>query len=69
MANKWNDLKPKIFFGIVAFVILYFLSMITGEDDPANLLYNGFWTVIWVLSGISMLIFVFVALKAILKRK
>ena len=46
---KWDDLKAKIFFGSLAFLILWLLSWITGEDDPVDLLWNGFWAVVWII--------------------
>jgi hypothetical protein len=50
MANpKWEDWKAKIFFGSLAFLILWLLSWITGENDPVYLVWNSFWAVVWTM--------------------
>jgi hypothetical protein len=52
---KWDDLKAKIFFGSLAFLILGLLSWITGEDDPIDLIWNLFWVGVWIV-GIATFI-------------
>ena len=70
MANpKWDDLKAKIFFGLLAFLILGLLSLITEEDDPIDLIWSGFWAVAWILGSISILAFIYISVKEMFKRK
>lgn len=70
MANpKWDDLKAKIFFSLLAFLILGLLSLITGEDDPIDLIWSSFWAVVWVVGSISILAFIYISAKEMFKRK
>jgi hypothetical protein len=70
MANKkWDDLVPKVFFGFIAFLVLGLLSLITGEDDPVDLIWGGFWLVVGVVGSISIIAFIYVSMKEIFKRK
>ena len=64
MANaKWDDLKAKIFFGSLAFLILGLLSWITGEDNPVYLIWNGFWAVVWTISFLGIFAVIYAVWK------
>ena len=67
--EKWQDFKTKSFFVSVAFLILGVVSWISGESDPVDAAWWGFWAVVWVVGGFSILCFIFISIKGIIKRK
>lgn len=70
MANaKWDDLKAKAFFAFIAFLIIGLLSLITGEGDPVDAIWGGFWLVAGVVGSISLIVFMLFSLKKIFKSK
>ena len=58
--DSWNDLKAKVFFALVAFLILGAVSWISGESDPVDAAWWGFWAVVWIVGGFSMFYFVYI---------
>ena len=56
-----------LLFGLISFV-LDFIGIDLSEDDPTGGIWNLFWLIIWTVSGISMLIFVFILIKAWFKK-
>jgi hypothetical protein len=66
---KWQDFKVKTVFVVVAFLILGAVSWISGESDPVDAAWWGFWAVVWVVGGFSVLIFIFISIREIIKRK
>ena len=64
MANKkWDDLKTKTFFVLLAFLILGLFSWMTGEGDPVDAIWEGFWIVVWVVGSFAMLSFIVVSIR------
>jgi Na+/melibiose symporter-like transporter len=66
---KWQDFKVKTVFVVVTFLILGAVSCISGESDPVDAAWWGFWAVVWVVGGFSVLIFIFISIREIIKRK
>jgi Na+/melibiose symporter-like transporter len=66
---KWQDFKAKTFVVVVAFLILGAVSWISGESDPVDAAWWGFWAVVWVVGGFSVLIFLFISIRELIKRK
>ena len=65
----------KILLFTVAMLLLALISFIFESiginidvGDPADASYNLFWLIIWTVSSISMLIFVFILIKAWFKK-
>ncbi len=56
-----------LLFGLISFV-LDFIGIDLSEDDPTGGIWNLFWLIIWTVSAISMLIFVFIIVKAWFKK-
>ncbi len=56
-----------LLFGLISFV-LDFIGIDLSEDDPTGGIWNLFWLIIWTVSGISMLIFIFIVMKAWFKK-
>ena len=56
-----------LLFGLISFV-LDFIGIDLSEDDPTGGIWNLFWLIIWTVSGVSMLIFVFILIKAWFKK-
>jgi hypothetical protein len=65
----WNDFKAKAFFIIVGFLVLGLLSIISGENDPIDLIWGTFWSVVWVVGSISIATFVFLSLRDIFRKR
>jgi hypothetical protein len=61
--EKWDDLKAKTFFVLLAFLILGLLAWITGEGDPIDAIWEGFWIVVWVVGSFAMLAFIVVFIR------
>jgi len=55
---------------LLALISFIFESIGINIDvgDPADASYNLFWLIIWTVSSISMLIFVFILIKAWFKK-
>jgi hypothetical protein len=56
-----------LLFGLISFV-LNFIGIDLSEGDPTGGIWNLFWLIIWTVSSISMLIFVFILIKAWFKK-
>ena len=56
-----------LLFGLISFV-LDFIGIDLNEDDPTGGIWNLFWLIIWTVSSISMLIFVFILIRAWFKK-
>ena len=56
-----------LLFGLISFV-LDFIGIDLSEDDPTGGIWNLFWLIIWTVSGISMLIFIFIVMKTWFKK-
>lgn len=67
--EKSRDLIFKFLFGLGAFLILGILSLITGEDDPIDLIWGTFWAIALVVGSISIIIFVYGAISDLFKKK
>jgi hypothetical protein len=64
MANKkWDDLKTKTFFVLLAFLVLGLLSWITDEGDPVDAIWEGFWIVVWIVGSFAILSFLAVVIR------
>jgi hypothetical protein len=61
--KKWDDLRTKTFFVLLAFLILGLLSWITGEGDPVDAIWEGFWIVVWVIGSFAILSFLVVIIR------
>ena len=56
-----------LLFGLISFV-LDFIGIDLSEGDSTGGIWNLFWLIIWTVSGISMLIFIFIVMKAWFKK-
>jgi len=56
-----------LLFGLISFV-LDFIGIDLSEGDSTGGIWNLFWLIIWTVSGISMLIFIFIVTKAWFKK-
>jgi hypothetical protein len=50
-----------LLFGLISFV-LDFIGIDLSEGDSTGGIWNLFWLIIWTVSGISMLIFIFIVI-------
>jgi Na+/melibiose symporter-like transporter len=67
--EKWQDLKAKTFLALVAFLILGVVSWISGESDPVDAVWWGFWAVVWIVGSFSILCFIYISIREMKKRK
>jgi hypothetical protein len=56
-----------LLFGLISFV-LDFIGINLSEDDPTGGIWNLFWLIIWTVSGISMLMVIFIVIKEWFKK-
>ena len=56
-----------LLFGLISFV-LDFIGIDLSEGDSTGGIWNLFWLIIWTVSGISMLIFIFIVMKVWFKK-
>jgi hypothetical protein len=57
---KWQDFKVKTLFVLIAFLILGVVSRISGESDPVDAAWWGFWAVVSIVGGFSMIYFIYI---------
>lgn len=56
-----------LLFGLISFV-LNFIGIDLSEGDSTGGIWNLFWLIIWTVSVISMLIFIFIVMKTWFKK-
>ena len=68
MNKFWEKLFNRTLLILGALVVLWLLGLILGNKDPEDFIYESFWVVVWTVSLISMLIFIFIVIKEWFKK-